>query len=121
MQHYNLHPRRHRFTTALKSGIAILVLGLLAGVVIPNIITAKKALVAQKCQMRMAAIEDAKEAWADANDVDTTQKPSLKTLKAYSKITLTDTCPRGKKYQIGSLSQQTRCPLHGYVYYSSYR
>jgi len=98
--------------TLVEIMIVVAIIGLLAAVAIPNLITARKKAQRQACIMNMKAIAGAKENWAldyKKGDADTPSDTDLFGRDKY--IENKPACPAGGTYNIGPVSEKPTCSV----------
>ena len=103
--------RRSAFTL-VEIMIVVAIIGLLAAVAIPNLITARKKAQRQACVMNMKAIAGAKENWAldyKKGDADSPSDTDLFGRDKY--IENKPQCPAGGTYNIGQVSEKPTCSV----------
>ena len=102
--------------TLVEIMIVVAIIGLLAAVAIPNLVTARKKASRQACIMNMKAIAGAKENWAldyKKGDADVPSDGDLFGLDKY--IENKPACPSGGSYNIGAVSDKPTCSVADHV------
>ena len=102
--------------TLVEIMIVVAIIGLLAAVAIPNLITARKKAQRQACIMNMKAIAGAKENWAldyKKGDADVPGDGELFGRDKY--IENKPACPAGGTYNIGQVSERPTCSVADHV------
>lgn len=98
--------------TLVEIMIVVAIIGLLAAVAIPNLITARKKAQRQACIMNMKAIAGAKENWAldyKKGDADAPSDGDLFGRDKY--IENRPVCPAGGSYNIGAVADKPTCTV----------
>jgi prepilin-type N-terminal cleavage/methylation domain-containing protein len=98
--------------TLVEIMIVVAIIGLLAAVAIPNLITARKKAQRQACVMNMKAIAGAKENWAldyKKGDADSPSDTDLFGRDKY--IENKPACPAGGSYNIGPVAEKPTCSV----------
>jgi len=94
----------------------IFVVGLLAGIAIPNFVKARRQAQLMACKNNLAIIQTAKEAWARDNgkpdDAIPVDADLLGTPKHLSEM---PQCPAFGSYDLNSVSEEPTCTFHGSV------
>jgi general secretion pathway protein G len=102
--------------TLVEIMIVVAIIGLLAAVAIPNLITARKKAQRQACIMNMKAIAGAKENWALDYKKGDADMPSDGDLFGRDKyIENKPQCPAGGTYNIGPVSEKPTCTVGEHV------
>jgi prepilin-type N-terminal cleavage/methylation domain-containing protein len=104
--------RRRGAFTLVEIMIVVAIIGLLAAVAIPNLITARKKAQRQACVMNMKAIAGAKENWAldyKKGDADSPSDTDLFGRDKY--IENKPLCPAGGSYNIGPVAEKPTCSV----------
>jgi type IV pilus assembly protein PilA len=102
--------------TLVEIMIVVAIIGLLAAVAIPNLITARKKAQRQACVMNMKAMAGAKENWALDYKKGDADMPSDGDLFGRDKyIENKPACPAGGTYNIGAVAEKPACSVTGHV------
>ena len=102
--------------TLVEIMIVVAIIGLLAAVAIPNLITARKKAQRQACIMNMKAMSGAKENWALDYKKGDADQPSDTDLFGRDKyIENKPVCPAGGSYNIGPVSEKPTCSVAGHA------
>ena len=102
--------------TLVEIMIVVAIIGLLAAVAIPNLVTARKKASRQACIMNMKAIAGAKENWALDYKKGDADMPSDADLFGRDKyIENKPACPSGGTYNIGQVSEKPTCTVPDHV------
>ena len=102
--------------TLVEIMIVVAIIGLLAAVAIPNLITARKKAQRQACVMNMKAMAGAKENWALDYKKGDADMPSDGDLFGRDKyIENKPACPAGGTYNIGAVSEKPACSVAAHV------
>ena len=98
--------------TLVEIMIVVAIIGLLAAVAIPNLITARKKAQRQACVMNMKAMAGAKENWALDYKKGDADMPSDGDLFGRDKYVLQKPeCPGGGRYTLNPLSKPPTCTI----------
>ena len=103
--------------TLLEIMIVVAIIGLLAAVAIPNLVTARKKAQKQACISNMKTIEGAKAAWAlEAKKSDADVPTDADLFGPDKNIRDKPSCPSGGTYDLKAVSEKPTCtvPEHSY-------
>src|SRR5438874_13473467 len=102
--------------TLVEIMIVVAIIGLLAAIAIPNLVTAQKKAKRQACNSTMKAIEGAKAQWALENKKADTDVPSDADLFGPDKyIERTPQCPGGGTYSLNAINAKPTCSVQDHV------
>jgi general secretion pathway protein G len=98
--------------TLVEIMIVVAIIGLLAAMAIPNLITSRKKAARQACIMNLKAIDGAKANWALDYKKGDADAPSAADLFGRDKyIENAPQCPAGGTYQIGPVGDKPTCSV----------
>ncbi|HEY0455354.1 MAG TPA: prepilin-type N-terminal cleavage/methylation domain-containing protein [Verrucomicrobiae bacterium] len=101
--------------TLVEIMIVVAIIGLLAAIAIPNLVTARKKAQRQACISTLKAIEGAKANWALDNKKGDNDVPSDADLFGADKyIENKPTCPANGTYNIGAVKDKPTCSVEGH-------
>lgn len=100
--------------TAIVGAAAVLPVGVLAGIAVPNFVKARETAQKNACLNNLRQIEAAKQQWALENNQNETAVPTMRDIAAYLKDNQVPTCPKGGRYTLGRLSVAPRCSQPGH-------
>ena len=92
--------------------IVVAIIGLLAAIAIPNLVTARKKAQRQACISTLKAIDGAKANWAldmKKSDADVPTEADLFGSDKY--IETKPTCPAGGTYTLGAVREKPTCSV----------
>jgi prepilin-type N-terminal cleavage/methylation domain-containing protein len=98
--------------TLVEIMIVIAIIGLLAGVAVPNFLKATKTAKRRACLMNIEQIENAKQLWATEYKKSDEDTPSEDDVKAYLKGNKMPQCPEGGTYSINAVKSPATCTKH---------
>src|SRR3954466_9955869 len=101
--------------TLVEIMIVVAIIGLLAAIAIPNLVTARKKAQRQACISTLKAIEGAKANWAldyKKGDGDVPNEGDLFGGDKY--IEKKPTCPAGGTYTLGTVREKPTCSVEGH-------
>ena len=98
--------------TLVEIMIVIAIIGLLAGVAVPNFMKATNTAKRRACLMNIDQIDNAKQLWATEYKKSDEDTPSEEDVKAYLKGTKMPTCPGGGTYTINPVKTPAACSKH---------
>src|SRR5881394_1123595 len=102
--------------TLVEIMIVVAIIGLLAAIAIPNLVTAQKKAKRQACISTLKAIEGAKAQWALENKKADTDVPSDADLFGPDKyIERTPQCPGGGTYSLNAINAKPTCSVQDHV------
>ena len=107
--------RRHGFTL-VEIMIVVAIIGLLAAVVIPNLVRARKTAQRQACTLNLKTIAGVKAQWAlDNKKGDADVPPENDIFGADKYIEKRPECPSGGTYNIGTVAEKPTCSVADHV------
>jgi len=102
--------------TSRKSGftlveimIVVAIIGLLAGIAIPNFVRARNTAQKNACINNLRQLDGAKQQWALENKKSDTDTPAQADVQVYIKNNAMPTCPSGGTYTIGAVNTDPTC------------
>jgi prepilin-type N-terminal cleavage/methylation domain-containing protein len=102
--------------TLVEIMIVVAIIGLLAAIAIPNLVTARKKAQRQACISTLKAIEGAKANWAlDMKKGDGDVPTDADLFGADKYIETKPTCPAGGTYNIGAVRDKPTCDKPDHV------
>lgn len=109
----NLRMRPLGGFTLVEIMIVIAIIGLLAGVGVPNYLRMQENAKREVCNCNREAIDNAKTLWAAEHKKSETDVPGDEDLKNYLKKNQIPACPSGGGYTIGAVNAPVSCSKHG--------
>jgi len=98
--------------TLVEIMIVVAIIGLLAAIAIPNLVTARKKAQRQACISTLKAIEGAKANWAlDMKKSDADVPTDADLFGADKYIESKPTCPAGGTYNLGAVREKPTCSV----------
>ncbi len=99
--------------TGYLSVFMIFVVGLLAGIAIPNFVKARRQAQFLACSVNVSSIQQAKELWAKENGKPDDAVPTDEDLFGAGKsISEKPQCPAGGSYSINAVKEEPHCDIH---------
>ena len=96
--------------------IVVAIIGLLAAIAIPNLVSARKKAQRQACVSTLKTIDGAKANWALENKKGDGDVPNEADLFGADKyIEKKPTCPAGGTYTLGAIREKPSCSVEGHV------
>jgi len=96
--------------------VMLFVVGLAAGIAIPNLVKARRQAQLVACKNNLAIIQTAKEAWARDNGKPDDAVPVAEDLFGDGKsIAAKPECPAFGSYLLNSVKEEASCDIHGSV------
>jgi type IV pilus assembly protein PilA len=103
--------------TLVEIMIVVAIIGLLAAVAIPNLVTARKKAQKQACISNMKTIEGAKAAWAlEAKKSDADVPTDADLFGPDKNIRDKPSCPSGGTYDLKAVSERPTCTVPEHTY-----
>jgi prepilin-type N-terminal cleavage/methylation domain-containing protein len=100
--------------TLVEIMIVVAIIGLLAAVAIPNVVSQRKKAQLQACKLNMKTFKMVKGQWAleqKKSDTDVPTDADIFGLDKY--IEKKPDCPAGGTYTLGAVAEQPNCSIHG--------
>lgn len=97
--------------TLVEIMIVIAIIGLLAGVAVPNFLKATRTAKRRACLMNLEQIDNAKQLWATEYKKSEDDTPTEEDVKAYLKGTRMPQCPEGGTYTINPVKTPATCSV----------
>jgi prepilin-type N-terminal cleavage/methylation domain-containing protein len=102
--------------TLVEIMIVVAIIGLLAAIAIPNLVTARKKAQKQACISTLKAIEGAKANWAlDMKKSDSDVPTDADLFGADKYIETKPSCPAGGTYNLGAVREKPTCSIPDHV------
>jgi prepilin-type N-terminal cleavage/methylation domain-containing protein len=114
-----LMSRRPRGFTLIEITIAVLVVGILAAIALPNYMRARANSRIASCLSNLKRIEDAKEMWAAENRAGATATPTKAQLLGDATTGFMrswPSCPENGTYAINDMTTRPTCTVAGHVF-----
>lgn len=101
--------------TAIVGAAAVVPVGVLAGIAVPNFVKARETAQKNACLNNLRQIDAAKQQWALENNKNENSVPTQRDIAAYLKDSKLPDCPKGGRYTLGRVNVAPKCSQPGHT------
>ena len=101
--------------TAIVGAAAVVPVGVLAGIAVPNFVKARETAQKNACINNLRQIDNAKQQWALENNKNENTVPTTRDIAVYLKDSKLPDCPKGGRYTLGRLNVAPKCSQPGHT------